>query len=220
MGYRHYIWRNAEFDKKAFDAFLVDARKVLQKTDVMLLIGSMTGDALIFNGVKKEGVEPFNFPRKYELNNNFPYRDSKNPNRLFYSVQTDNKPYDAVVVAILILAKLHFGDGIRMLSDGKAKGFQGKPVELLMSGIFGDKLKIDDNSVTDSSDGIILKNYSWNQIVEAKEAKETYDEVIKDIKAAKAKEPPKPKGFDELFSEYEKNRLAEMQKEADEMEVS
>jgi hypothetical protein len=111
--YSHYCWRLEEFPQAEFDKFMSDAVKVLLKCEPMLLIRQMSGECISFQGIEKQ-LSPFSFSRQYKFNDEFPFRDSTNPERVFFGVRTDKLPFDEVVVAVLLLAKLHFNNGLRL----------------------------------------------------------------------------------------------------------
>ena len=121
--YSHYFYRKEKLPKAAWKAFLADVFVLCglpEFSDDIELDASET--SLRLNGFKKKS-EYLTILRDERITGNRIYRDSKRPDRIFSSVRTGQLPYDTVVTAILILAKIHFQDDIRIISDGGAVGF-------------------------------------------------------------------------------------------------
>jgi len=117
MGYTHY-WKITERLDKNWDnwtSFLPDAMKIIshasQRLDIALAdaFGETKGEATVslsgvsLNGYAEESHESFVLTQ--ELTE-------------FDFCKTAQKPYDRVVVAILILATEYFGNDIEVTSDG------------------------------------------------------------------------------------------------------
>lgn len=117
MGYTHY-WKITERLDKDWDkwtSFLPDAMQIMshasQKLDIALAdaFGETKGDNMIslsgvsMNGYGEESYESFVLTNEVTK---------------FDFCKTARKPYDPVVVAILILATEYFGNDIEVTSDG------------------------------------------------------------------------------------------------------
>jgi hypothetical protein len=108
MGYTHYI-KSAGVDADVWAKFLEDAKKLVKNSGIPVQYESdeeqppmLTSEQIRFNGVGEAGHETFLLERKG--GNEF--------------CKTAQKPYDTVVTAILVAAKHHFPNGIRVTSDG------------------------------------------------------------------------------------------------------
>ena len=117
MGYTHYFnheqlsqdkWDNLTKDVKEL---FVDSKDTIQLNDDDSDFPKVNGDIIFFNGIANDGGETFVFTRKRQ--NTF--------------CKTFQRPYDKYVVAVLLLAKLHFGDEVNVRTDGNKsdwkKGF-------------------------------------------------------------------------------------------------
>jgi hypothetical protein len=125
MGYTHY-WKITERLDKDWDkwtSFLPDAMKIIshasQKLDIALAdaLGETKGEATVslsgvsLNGYGEDSHESFVLTAEITK---------------FDFCKTAQKPYDRVVVAILILATEYFGNDIEVTSDGhRAELLQG-----------------------------------------------------------------------------------------------
>ena len=120
MGYTHYWYKKAELPQDKWDAFLKSIKPIVDagsdvlcfeqdKPDVKPKLGK---DLVRFNGREHDGHETFYFDRKQE--------DGSPDEHGFYFnfCKTIRKPYDYHVVEVLKLAKKHFGDDIKLASDG------------------------------------------------------------------------------------------------------
>lgn len=113
MGYTHY-WESKEpnFNEEKFVEFSQDCEKILAlaKQDGIKLAGGLgeaepiTNEKIVwFNGVGDESHESF----------------SMNQNEGdFDFCKTNNKPYDIVVTACLVMLKHHFRESVKVSSDG------------------------------------------------------------------------------------------------------
>lgn len=91
--------------------FLEDVRKVLAKSPAKIQFEYDRPDPIVadddmirFNGVQENGHETFLLRRA--------------PHDHFDFCKTNRKPYDTTVVACLLVAKRHFGNWVRLHSDG------------------------------------------------------------------------------------------------------
>lgn len=129
MGYSHYLYRKQKLNRKVFKAFSEDVKKALYASGIPLsyrangvkVDGFQADESVInFNGVGLNGHENF-----YMLANFEPTQyDIKDDDKYFCFCKTAEKPYDVCVVATLILAKLHFGDDVKVTSDGKKEEWE------------------------------------------------------------------------------------------------
>lgn len=135
MGYTHY-WDVSEESEKSFAFLLADTKSIIDAVkgnggikivDGMGAAGShpsLDEGLIVFNGEEPEDYETFYFAKD---------------GRGFQFCKTGNRPYDAVVCAVLIRAKVHYGDGISVSSDGdwgvQDEWFQG---ELICRELFGE----------------------------------------------------------------------------------
>lgn len=118
MGYTHYWYKKPVLSQAAWDAFLLDVDKLVRNSGAAVQYESdivkppLVGhDEVRFNGVGGDGHETFLFDRIAE--------DAREEDgRVFDFCKTAHKPYDVLVTAILVAAKKHFGDDIRVASDG------------------------------------------------------------------------------------------------------
>lgn len=108
MGYTHYI-KSAAVDQATWAGFLIDAARIVRQSGIPVRYESdeeqeaeVSLERIRFNGVGDAGHETFVLERGGG--------DS--------FCKTAQKPYDTVVTAILIAAKHHFPNGIRVTSDG------------------------------------------------------------------------------------------------------
>lgn len=131
MGYTHYWDRNVKPEpKEAFGRLLLDARRItdVAKAEGIELTG-WSGDpadgemelnegCIRLNGLHDESHETFHWPAVAEPEEwQLPREDGS----IFTFCKTARKPYDAVVGSLLIRAKLHYGDSIRVSSDGEGE---------------------------------------------------------------------------------------------------
>lgn len=137
MAYKHKIFgTGGGVIWKPWIAFTDDAKKIVEtaaQLDIKLTVGDTRYREMVYagylsiNGVGDEAGEPF------VLNRRFLAKE--------YMIDTDFKPYDAVVCAILIAAKEHLKQRIKVESDGDWRRWQegmqlyraatGKPVKEL-----------------------------------------------------------------------------------------
>lgn len=126
MGYTHYVQRIKEFDTETWNDFMNDFKKVLPNflEKNLLSVDPIDSQCLEynskkirFNGIAQKGHETFVFNRVEDdcSDTNSP-EDDKLP--YFTFCKTNQKDYDLAVTCTLIIAKYHFGDQIRISSDG------------------------------------------------------------------------------------------------------
>lgn len=117
MGYTHYWTHNEPFTDEEWNAIKADAAKVLEVCTVPLwheydepdTKPTIDDEAIFFNGTGDDGHETFVL--------------EKNGNG-FNFCKTAAKPYDRVVVAMLILAHKHAPDAMNISSDGGAEDWE------------------------------------------------------------------------------------------------
>jgi len=169
MGYTHYYNQSAPFSDKKWKAFRADVERLFEhdsKNDKLLAkeysdINSpplVDDDKVIFNGKDDDGHETFLI--------------SKVPSSKFNFCKTACKPYDLYVVACLVLAKIHFGKGIELSSDGELKDWQDGI--RLVNGIFGYDIKTDKN--VDELNNAIIYNLKESQ--KSHKDKELIDKML------------------------------------------
>lgn len=114
MGYTHYFKKTEELPQDVWEeSFIPEAAQIMKESGVALgdNFGNVdskpviTQDVLSFNGISPDDYETFSLSRKRED---------------FNFCKTQYRPYDKVVVAILMLAEEHF-DGFSWSSDGNAE---------------------------------------------------------------------------------------------------
>ena len=103
MGYTHYYQLHRELTSAEMSGFLRGAKSIVEQAWDIALDGDDTEEYLIINGVGGESHEDFYFSRT-NLSWNF--------------CKTNQKPYDDVVTALLILARYLFPEAITVKSDG------------------------------------------------------------------------------------------------------
>ncbi len=118
MGYTHYWYQKPGLNPKSFEEFLKDAEKILRNCGVDLVDAYesdakplLSADAVGFNGVGGEAHEDFLFQR-----DKLGRKDDGG--EAFTFCKTAQKPYDIAVCAVLIAAKKHFQDDLKVTSDG------------------------------------------------------------------------------------------------------
>lgn len=115
MGYTHY-WSATQYtpDSEAYGHTLVDAKAIIEEArrqgitivrdyDEPGTDPELTEGRIWLNGEGEDGHETFVFDA---VPGSFTF------------CKTERKPYDAVVGAILIRAKVHYGEAIKISSDG------------------------------------------------------------------------------------------------------
>lgn len=118
MGYTHYWYTRKEIPADKWDAFTNDCKKLLDSDAAEGIVWSrenkifpyITDEYCTFDGIGNKGCETFSMSR------NRGRRESDGES--FDCCKTAQKPYDKYVVDVLILAEKHFGDLIRVSSDG------------------------------------------------------------------------------------------------------
>lgn len=101
MGYTHY-WKHDELNQDKWNDFIKDAKKIIQTSTVPIDLQAAGGEVLFLNGQKPEDWETFIIERE-QTDSDF--------------CKTARRPYDEVVVAILMLADETFA-GFSWSSDG------------------------------------------------------------------------------------------------------
>lgn len=101
MGFTRY-WEFKNLDTEKFKEFSKTCQILIDDMNIPLEDVTVSERQVRFNGVDEDGHETFNFCLK------------KNE---FNFCKTDTKPYDEVVCGCLYIAKLIFGDNIRVNQD-------------------------------------------------------------------------------------------------------
>lgn len=134
MGYTHYWNRRQNLDKQTFGILIHLAHDVITAAEEKgLALNADLNDAHItLNGSGEESHETFHFPRVMTLHD----WQRPNENDLYFDFcKTARKPYDVVVVALLILIVSLWNDKYRnhvtVHSDGMVSDWQ-EGYDLLM----------------------------------------------------------------------------------------
>ena len=123
MGYTHYWTINQkEISRESWFGFMQEFEKIESEfhgkldhtTDQKYKIDL---DYIHFNGVGEQSHETFTMNRKNPLEKSYIDPD-KNKLEYFDFCKTARKEYDIAVCCALIIAKKHFGDIIKVSSDG------------------------------------------------------------------------------------------------------
>jgi hypothetical protein len=129
MGYTHYFRRKSALDKKTFNKFAEDVRVIFEaaKKKRITLVGPygqkdtlpIAIEGMIsFNGLDKNSHETMYIPRLLKRKS----YDDKNE-LIFDFCKTARKPYDLIVVAVLVAFKHHFPHA-EISSDGDNEDFE------------------------------------------------------------------------------------------------
>jgi len=123
MGYTHYWYRTeGRGDRLAFQQLGTDARAIIREAEAQgIKVANGLGESMpdftetyfAINGRGDESHETFYWPCDVT-------REiwETHPSKVFSFTKTAHKPYDAVVCAILIRAKVIYGDALDVSSDG------------------------------------------------------------------------------------------------------
>ena len=141
MGFTHYFKHSRNIPQVKWDTFVKDVKLTLVGSEKTIQLDYddtkpplIDKDAVIFNGI--EGCEDFYLTRKDQSE----------------LCKTARKPYDKYVVAVLMLAKMHFGTRIKFSSDGDPDDLiEGQSLML-----FHDQLNIKTEIVTKIVNGITI----------------------------------------------------------------
>ena len=119
MGYTHY-WRTitAGFSQEKWNGFIKDFETILPEFIKLLDTTAdqklhYDGDGIFFNGSGDDGFETFHIERNPKQSVHTEDKD-----RVFDCCKTGHQKYDIAVCSVLIIAKQHFGDDIKVSSDG------------------------------------------------------------------------------------------------------
>lgn len=116
MGYTHYYYLPEQLDHEKFSHLVQDVKKILDHIDVQLGDGIgenepiITEEDIVFNGVGEDGHETFALSRNNPIMGDDTFA--------FNFCKTALKPYDLAVAATLLRLKHHFGDQVKVSSDG------------------------------------------------------------------------------------------------------
>ena len=112
-----------ELDGAKFKAFASDCKDIIKAAEaggVKLVSGDgetgkpkITDNEVVFNGYEDEAHETFYVERSGGTS-----YSSDDSGRVFHFCKTACKPYDAAVCACLISLKHHFGEDVKISSDG------------------------------------------------------------------------------------------------------
>lgn len=125
MGYTHYYERRRDVaaPADAYGRWALDAKAIVAKAEErgIRIAGwdgantpEFTEGYVSLNGWQDESCETFIWHA--EVPDNPEWRDADEP--YFYFVKTRQRPYDAVVVALLLRLKHYYGDAVDISSDG------------------------------------------------------------------------------------------------------
>jgi methylase of polypeptide subunit release factors len=122
MGYTHYYYQQQSFTQKQWEKICLDAFEVVEhcvKSKVNLAFEcdvsnppEISNNKIRFNGVGNEGHETFVIQRTK------PKNQFNCGNDYFNFCKTARKPYDLAVGLILLIAKNHAPEVIKISSDG------------------------------------------------------------------------------------------------------
>lgn len=134
MGYTHYHTRNAKNKGSAFmfGKLALDAKAIIaeaQSRGIAIRGYDGTGEPEFtegyfrFNGDASEGLDYETFawealPQQQDWEREHYIASGRNPDQIFDFCKTAYRPYDAVVTAILIRAKVIYGNCVDVRSDG------------------------------------------------------------------------------------------------------
>jgi hypothetical protein len=129
MGYTHYFYTVPSLGKSNFKIFAKVANNILSTEEAKATIcyerdkvnkkPEITNEVVRFNGKGDDGHETFMFSRETEVRS---YQEDKT--MAFNFCKTAQKSYDKYVVACLILAKLYFGNDVKISSDGDLEDWE------------------------------------------------------------------------------------------------
>jgi len=143
MGYTHYWYKEKELDSQKWSDFTKDTTAIINETtelcwesDQLDRKPEITDEIIRFNGKSDGGHETFYFTR-VEIEKDKAFVATDEDGKYFNFCKTARKPYDKYVVAILHLAKRHFGDKIYLASDGKDSELK-EGIELIEKTFSGD----------------------------------------------------------------------------------
>lgn len=147
MGYTHYYRREERLDEETFKLFAKDVKRIMQmaKTLKIRLAGAggevktkpiVEDDLICFNGYRSKAHETLLISR-IKTRRNLDSGDAL----IFDFCKTARKPYDKIVVAVLVAFKHHFPNS-RISSDGDEEAFElGKNICQLLFG-YGNDMKV------------------------------------------------------------------------------
>ena len=134
MGYTHYHTRNAKNKGSAymFGKLALDAKAIIteaEKRGIAIRGYDGTGEPEFtegyfrLNGDASEGLDYETFawealPQQQDWERKHYIASGRNPDQIFDFCKTAHRPYDAVVTAILIRAKVIYGNCVDVRSDG------------------------------------------------------------------------------------------------------
>lgn len=137
MGYTHYFERDNDEKGSAeiFGRLALDAKKIIEEAQAQGIVirgGDGTGEPVFtegyfsFNGDADNGNDHETFhwsasPEQPDWQADF-FAQTDRANIVFDFCKTARKPYDAVVCAVLIRAKVLYGDLLEVRSDGEWDG--------------------------------------------------------------------------------------------------
>jgi hypothetical protein len=125
MGYTHYYKIPSRMDEIRFHALVTDVKVILKsakKLGIKLANGhgeegttpTTSSNLIIFNGVEDDSHETLYIAREDD--------EVKGNELVFNFCKTARKPYDTIVVAVLVALKKHFPESI-ISSDGGMEEF-------------------------------------------------------------------------------------------------
>ncbi len=117
MGYTNYYYRKPTLDATKFASFSEDVAKIIKAAPCKIAGGLGKGKPTVnatsvwFNGKGEDSHETFDISQTETGRVN-------EDGLVFAFCKTARKPYDIVVVAVLTALKYHFGNEVKVSSDG------------------------------------------------------------------------------------------------------
>lgn len=124
MGYTHYWYKPLKIDEIAFKKFSDDVKIIVAEVDkTKVKLAGIDGkgkpviedDYVGLNGRGKDAFESFVIQQSVQPQS---WQKLDSNGCIFDFCKTGRRPYDVVVAAILIAFKKHFGDAVKVNSDG------------------------------------------------------------------------------------------------------
>ena len=130
MGFTHYFRIPEELEKDKFEKLRTLAKRMQLAMGVKATIGGgfhdeeanpeFTKKRIWFNGVKDLGHETMYIPQKLPKGDKPYFSKNEETGLVFHFCKTARKPYDELVVGVLVALKELYGDSVKLGSDGNA----------------------------------------------------------------------------------------------------
>lgn len=123
MGYSHYLYQTRDFTITEWSSILIETNKILvaaEAAGIEICGGDGAGQPevndsqIVLNGYDEESHETFVLDRFKPENPSY----RKDDPEYFSFCKTARKPYDRVVVSIMVAAKAIASDALTISSDG------------------------------------------------------------------------------------------------------